>query len=475
MIARPLWQHQVEGIRLGMSMRDLGLFFEQGTGKSRTTIEVLRRRYADKKRLMKTLILCPQIVCDNWKQEFFMYSKIAGHDIVVLDKSGKKRVKRFLEAVGDTLSRPKIIITNYEALQMKELYDLLIGWEPEILVCDESQRLKNPSGVRAKAAARLSDLTQHNYILTGTPILQGSMDAFMQFRILDRGETFGKNFWAFKSRYFFDKNSGMPKNVHFPKWLARPDMEPEMRVRLQSKSMRVLKADCLDLPPLVRQHVYVELGLEQRRMYKEMLRDFVTWIESKHNEPRAVVAQLAVTKALRLQQIVSGFAKDDTGVEHQVQNNPRLDALRELLEDLTPNHKVIVWANFIENYKMIAKLCEIMGVKYKEIHGGIDNKEKQNNMQEFREDPSIRVMIANQRAAGLGVNLVEASYMIYYSKGFSLEDDLQSEARNYRGGSEIHDKVTRIDLVCKDTIDTLINEALEQKKNVSERLIDWRG
>lgn len=475
MNTRALWNHQVTGIRMAAELRDMALFMEMGTGKTRTTIEILRRKYAEKNRLMKTLILCPPIVCDNWKQEFAMFSKINPHDVVILDKSGKKRIAKFIEAAGNDLSRNKIVITNYESLQMAELYKLIMAWQPEVLVCDESQRLKNPSGIRAKAAAQIADKTLHNYILTGTPILQNSMDAFMQYRILDRGETFGKNQWAFKARYFFDKNSGMPKHVHFPKWVARSDMEPELRAKIQAKSLRVLKSECMDLPPLVKQLVYVDMSPEQARMYKEMLQEFVTWIESKHHEPRAVVAQLAVTKAIRLQQIVSGFAKDEHGVEHTIKSNPRLDALEELLEDIAPHHKVIVWANFIENYRMIARLCDKMKLPYREIHGGIDNKTKQTNMEDFRKDPTVRVMIANQRASGVGVNLVEASYMIYYSKGFGLEDDLQSEARNYRGGSEMHAKVTRIDLVCRGTIDEMVNEALSNKKNISERLIDWRG
>ena len=83
-------------------------------------------------------------------------------------------------------------------------------------------------------------------------------------------------------------------------------------------------------------------------------------------------------------------------------------------------------------------------------------------------------MIANQSAGGVGINLVEASYSIYYSKGFKLEDDLQSEARNYRGGSEIHTSVTRIDLVTPNSIDELVNEALASKQQISDNILGWK-
>jgi len=94
-------------------------------------------------------------------------------------------------------------------------------------------------------------------------------------------------------------------------------------------------------------------------------------------------------------------------------------------------------------------------------------------LENFRKDSKCRVIIGNPQSAGLGVNLVEADYSIYFSKNFSLEADLQSEARNHRGGSDIHDKITRIDLVAMDTIDVQVTEALRNKQNIADAILDW--
>ena len=450
-------------------------FVVHNCGKTRTCIEVIRRRFAAKGSLRRTLILCPAIVRDNWKNEFKMYSKISQKDIVVLKGSGKQRLADFIKATGLETIEPKIIITNFEAVEMDSLYGLLLKWRPEILVVDESQRMKNPKAKRAKKVVVLADLTQHNYILTGTPILNTPADLFMQFRILDRGQTFGKNFYAFQAEYFHDANASFRnKQSYFPKWEPRPTAFEALQKKVASKAIRVLAKDCLDLPPLVRQHVEVELSPEQNRMYKEMLRDYVTFIDSKKEDSPAVVANLAVVKALRLQQIVSGFAVDAEGKIHRTPNCPRIMVLRELLEDLTGHNKVIIWAGFKENYKMISELCESMDLEYRQIHGGISDAHKQRNMKDFREDPNIKVMIANQSAGGVGINLVEARYAIYYSKGFRLEDDLQSEKRNHRHGSQMHDKVVRIDLVARNTIDELVNDALANKQSVSDKILTWK-
>jgi SNF2 family DNA or RNA helicase len=491
---RPLWNHQKLGVQRAREIPNLALFFEMGCGKSRTTIEILRERYAKEKRLMRTLILGPVIVLKNWQNEFGMYSKIQPHDVVVLSGPGKRRCKTFLEYAQDpktmTLTRGRIFITNYEAMEMDELTKLIKDWQPEILVCDESHRLKNPQSVRAKRVVELlgehielvgdkkvlKRKVKHVYELTGTPILNSAMDIFMQYRILDSGRTFGVNFFEFRGRFFEDLNAGMPSQKHFPKWLPRPETYEALNSRIYDKAMRVLKKDCLDLPPLVKQKVFVELGADQKRMYEEMKNEYITWVKSHENtsEPRAVVAQMALTKALRLQQIASGYAKTEDGAEVKIKNNPRLDTLGELLDELTPSHKVIIWATFHENYRQIAQLCKEKKIEYVELHGGISLTEKNRAVDRFRQDETCRVIIANQGAAGIGINLVEASYSIFYSRNFSLEHDLQAESRNYRGGSEVHKKVTRIDLVASETIDELILEALAAKQNIAEQVLGWR-
>ncbi len=473
---RPLWAHQISAIRKAETEKDLFLAMEMGTGKTRCTIEVLRRRYAKRGVLVKTLIICPVIVCDNWKKEWAMFSKIPAHDVVVLTTAGKRRVQDLLKAVGDDLSRAKIVITNYQGLLMGDLYKLIRAWGPEIVVFDESHKLKNPSSKTFKLANALAADAKQKFLLTGTPILNSPMDLWSQYKVLDNGETFGSNFYSFRATYFRDENAGWSsKENHFPKWTTTPEMLAKITEKLQHKMIRVTKAECMDLPDLVRQEIPVVLSAEQARMYSEMKKEFLAFLkDSETRHPLTVVAQLAITKALRLQQIVSGYAATEQEGAKWIKDNPRLHVLEELLETITPGHKVIVWSVFKENYKMITGLCEKMGLEFAQIHGDISNKDRIEEMDRFKSDPKCRVMVANQAAGGVGINLVEASYSIYYSKGFSLEHDLQSEARNHRGGSEIHEKITRIDLVAAGTIDELINEALSKKLNCANLILNWK-
>lgn len=470
-----LWDHQTKVISMADNRDNLFLAMEQGTGKTRATIEILRRLYTKNKRLMKTLIISPVIVCDNWKREFRMYSKVNQNDIIVLTQAGKKRCQIIMNECGPTLDKAKIIVTNYQGMLIKDLAALIEAWKPEVIICDESQRVKTHNSKTAKAIQRIADNARNKYLLTGTPVLDGKgIDLWMQYRILDGGKTFGQNYWVFKHQFFKDENEAWKgKQNHFPKYVLRPGAGEALKSAIAPSTFRVLKKDCLDLPPLVRQEIQVELSPQQARMYKEMRDEYIAFLNEKTDRPLTTTANIAVTKGLRLQQILSGYVQtEQAGVERI--DCPRLKVLRELLEDLTPHSKVIVWCVFKENYKMITEMLQEMEIGYAEIHGDISHKERIIGMDNFRSDSNVRVMVANQSAGGSGINLVEASYSIYYSKGFSLEHDLQSEARNHRGGSEIHEKVTRIDLVAPGTIDELINEALKKKQNIADSILSWK-
>ena len=458
---RKPWVHQFEGINRAVKERGFGFFFDVGTGKSATLVNTLRHKYMDAQRVKRTLILCPPVVCPNWVNEFKINSRIPEKLMTVLDGTGKHREK----AVRETGKDIPIFITNYESLLMKGLFEALMEWQPEILVLDESHKCKDIKSKRTKAAIQIADQADFVYLLTGTPFLNNYMDYFSQFRIMDGGETFGKNFFAFRNRYFVNKNANAPAHVKWAKWEIGPGAKEEMDELIAEKSMYVSKDEALDLPPLVKTTIEVGLSKAQQKVYDDMKRDFIAFVEDE-----ACVAELAVTKALRLQQIASGFipVKGESNIQKNVRfkENPRAVALKQLLEDLVPSHKVIIWAVFKENYESIREVCDSLKLKYAEVNGEVSAKNKAININLFNNSKDVNVFIGHPASAGIGINLIASDCMIFYSRNFSLENDIQAEARCYRGGSEIHKKVTRFDLISPGTIDEIVSESLAQKKKI---------
>lgn len=461
---KPLWEHQKEVIARTSPTKAHALFWEPGTGKSRATLEIIKNKWTEHSRRLKVLIITPSVVTFNWKKEFDLYSAVPQKDILVLHGSGAHRQSQLENTAGYF-----VVICNYETLLMDKVFDLLKSWGPEIIVADESHRIKNSRAQRTKRAIALSATASYRYILSGTPILQNSLDIYPQFEFLDHGATFGKNFFTFKNRYFRDANRELrlkSKHVTWPKWVPVQSRESELNEKIMQSASVVRKQDCLDLPPLIKITCDVDLSKAQAKAYKEMKEEYITFINST-----AYTAQLAITKALRLQQIVSGFLMDAEGRVHAFEDTPRARALTELLEDLTPNHKVIVWACWRANHDTIRKLLDDSGIQYRMLLGDMSGPERDQAISDFRSDEKVRVLLGSQGAGGIGINLVEASYCVYYSRNFSLEHDTQSEARNYRGGSEVHEKITRIDLSARATIDQEITKALQSKQEISDRLI----
>lgn len=479
------WDHQQKAIDMATApgVTGFGFLMDMGTGKTCASINTLRHHCLQVKRLLRTLVICPVIVLENWHDEIKLHSKM-GEYVTILHGPIKKRIALIDAAVES--GTPKIFITNWEAISNGHLVDALLRYNPEVVIGDELHRIKNIKSKRTKAAIRIGDRSHYRMGLTGTGILNSPMDIFAQWRFLDKGREFGENFFSFRARYFYDKNAGMPKQSYFPDWQPLPDTMDILNRKIYKTAVRVMKSECMDLPPLVKKRVYVELGKEQGRVYKEMEKNFISFINDK-----ACKADLAITKSLRLQQIISGHVKlddpeavnaarktlasvEDANVYH-FPEVPRMNALKEIVENIPETEKVIVWCCFRENYKVIEKMLTDMGVSCALIVGGMKQADRRKVVEDFQDrNSSLRCIVANQGAGGIGINLTAASYSIYYSRNFNLEHELQSNDRNYRGGSEIHESITRVDIVAKGTLDEKILDALHSKKTIAEAILEWR-
>ena len=449
----------------------MALLADMGTGKTGAAVNILRMKYGENKRVMKTLILSPLVTLFNWKDEFFKHSYIKSDIIHPIYGTTAKKLKLLEKALYN--DENSIIIVNYEAMIAPKFVAAIKEWGPEVLLLDEAHYCKSHKSKRSKAIFELSLGCKYRYIMTGTPMTNKVTDLFMQYKILDHGKTFGDNFYVFQRMYMRDSNASWSHlQKHFPNWVVREDKIDEIYNKVYSKAIRVTKDETLDLPPLVEETYKVPLSPKQKSYYTNMERDFLTFIEEGEKKGIAV-AQLAITKALRMQQIVTGFVNDEDGQVIEIQDNPRLKAVEELVSALHEQHKVILWCSFRHNYKQLGDLMAKMKIKHEFITGDMDLKEKRDAMDSFNNDESTRVIICNRKAGGIGINLVAASYSIVYSRNFSLEEELQSRDRNYRGGSEIHDRIVRINLCAEDTTDERITEALLSKKKVSDNILHY--
>jgi SNF2 family DNA or RNA helicase len=487
-----LWAHQKQAIREASLLPGYALFFGIGTGKTRTTVHILRNKYIQADRLKRTIIFTLPTIVPDWRTEILTSSKIDPKQVIMLTGDGKKRLKTFLE----NKDRANIFITNYESILMEPMFEALLAWGVEELVLDESQKCKSHTAKRAKLMNNLANpwdkklkksLPRPNvYLLSGTPILKNAMDLFQQFKIMDGGKSFTDNFFIFRAMYFVDINAGMPKDRYYPDWQLKTlerdgfDALSEISKRISAMGMRVEKEQCLDLPPLLSVIVPCAMSPEQERLYKEMKKDLITYYESK-----ACTATMAMTKAIRLLQIASGHIKlevpgEEDGIVKDLGVTPKYERLMELIERIVEaDEKVLIWAVFKANYETIKRACDEVAKKlkkdftYVEVHGGVSETKKKSNVATFKSDPKCRVFIGHPLSGGIGLTLTEAAYAITYSRNYSLENYLQSRGRNHRGGSKEagHEKITHYDLVSENTIEVGLIPKLEGKEDIGDELL----
>ncbi len=442
-----LYDFQKVAVDRASKFNSYAFLADPGVGKTAMVINTVLRKLNS---FPRTIIFSPKITLRNWQNELKIWAP-KEESVGILMGSLKRRL--------EVINNNKIIICNYECIRSKDIFQALKAFNADLVIADESHRLKNPRAVQTKAILDISRSSTFRYIMTGTVATNTYLDLFSQYLFLDRGDTFGSNFFVFRGRYFYNKNAAWSGPKAFPDWRFNEAMRNDLMERLSMKSSYFKKEDVLDLPDLIDQKLYVELSSDQLKHYIEVKDELISWIDGQENNP--MVVQNALTKVLRLNEIINGYMKLADGTIHTFEDNNRLDSVLELIEDLAP-HKVIVYCVFKENYQAIrAKLkCA-----YVEIHGGISDKERFDNVEKFNDPNSpFRVCIANPRSAGIGINLKTAKYAIYYSRNFSLEEFLQSKARNYRAGSiDLHDKITHYHMITPGTIDEGIFYSLMNK------------
>jgi SNF2 family DNA or RNA helicase len=449
------FRHQILGYNIGITLPNVALLMEMGTGKSLTALAIAGRRYLDGQ-IKKLLIVCPTSIMFVWHDEFEKFANFP-YSLLVLDGPVQKRIERLQEFKGEGL---QVAVINYESVWRME--DELRRWEPDMIISDESQRIKTPSAQQSKAMHRLGKIAKYRMILTGTPVTQGPLDFFSQYKFLDP-TIFGNSFYAFRARYAV---MGGYEN----RQVVRYQNLPELIEKAHSIAFRVTKAEALDLPEQIDQIRYCELEPKATRIYEQMRRECIAELENE----KVVTAANVLSKLLRLQQITGGFLGDGEGGVQKV-SNAKLDVLREILEDIVIDNgkKVVIFARFRPEIAAIEKLLTDMALHYGTITGDTPMKERGEKVHAFQTGASINVFVAQLQTAGLGITLSAADTAVFYSLDFSFANYDQARARLHRIGQK--NNVTNIHIIAKGTVDEKVMKALAKKKNLADLVVDgWR-
>lgn len=446
-----LFDHQKKAFAISTSLNNAALLMEMGTGKTLPAIATAGHRYL-LKQVKRLLVIAPLSVVPVWPLEFNRFADFP-FQIKALEGKTEKRIKAIKE--WDSGEELQVIVTNYESSWRLE--NELLKWKPDMIILDESQRIKNGKAKQTKSVIKLGKVAKYKLILTGTPVTQSPLDVFTQYKFLD-DRIFGNNFFKFRNKYAIMGGYGGYQ------YLGAQNIE-DLAGKAHSIAYRVTKGEALDLPEELTQNRYCSLD-KSSTIYQEMDKEFVATIEEQ-SEIQKIVAPIVITKMLRLQQITGGFLPLEDNTITQV-GSEKLNAFSDFLEDYPKDQKLVVFARFIPELRALKEICEKQGFTTGLLTGATKNRGELVNS--FQEDPNPQVLLIQIQTGGLGITLTKASTAVFYSCDFSYANYEQAKARIHRIGQE--QKVTYIHFVAKDTIDEVILEALESKRDVAELVVD---
>jgi SNF2 family DNA or RNA helicase len=304
--------------------------------------------------------------------------------------------------------------------------------------------------------------------MTGSPITKNPLDLYTQCEFLDPWLLDFASYYSFRNRYAEMKTMHVRgRSIQVVKEFRHLG---ELSDTVKEFSYRVLKEDCLDLPPknFVKRHI--TLTSDQKKIYEQMKKHAIAMLNKKVTTTVTVLTQL-----MRLHQITCGYVTADDGTVQGVESN-RLKELMSILEEV--EGKVIIWANYQFSVSDIMKeIGKVYGEdSYVHYYGLTPQEDRQDYIRKFQNDPKCRFIIGTPQTGGYGITLTQANTVIYYSNGYDLEKRLQSEDRAHRIGQKKN--VTYIDIIAEDTIDEKIVEALRSKIDIAsqvmgEELKEW--
>ena len=419
---RPPLEHQKEAIQKLVENKKFILADDMGLGK--TTSTIIAALEASSK---KVLIICPATLKINWKREIENYS----------DKSIYIAEGKNFSTDADFVIINYDIIKNFHDPKKKDDSEILKA-NFDLVIVDEAHYIKNGQAQRTKLINDLVKTVDRLWLLTGTPMTSRPMDYFNLLSLVD--SPVSRNWMAYAIRYC----QGYQFNVGGRKiWnITGASNLDELRERTAGTILRRLKENVLDLPDKIITPVYLRL---KSKNYEEVMGEYYDWYDKNPDESKSLTVQFS--KLTKVRQIIADEKISQT-----------IEIAENIIEQ---DKKVIIFCNFTDS---LNKIIEHFGKSAVKLDGSMSKPERQRSVDEFQDNPKVKVFVGNIKAAGVGITLTAAEAVIMNDLSFLPSDHAQAEDRAYRYGQK--NNVLVYYPIFENTIEGVIYDILNNKKQV---------
>jgi SNF2 family DNA or RNA helicase len=501
-----LFPFQIPGRDFLVKARLVLLGDHMGTGKTFQTLAGIRAvdSIGD---AYPALVVCPNSLKRNWEREIKRWLPEA-NPFVIQGSAAKRRTQINEAAEADNA----IIIVNIEAMKLHsrlssygstrlkrcmecetktqpgtpdlkesacEVHEKELNRIPfRVCVLDEAHRVKDPNALQTRAIWNVfhGPTVEYRWALTGTPVANHPGDLWSIMHAI-APETYPA-----KSA-FIDRYARLEYSHFGPMTIVglKEETKAEFFKILDPHFRRMIKADVLkQLPDKVFMRRDVEMSPKQAKAYKDIAEQLVTVLE----DGTVLVANGNLAGATRLLQFASAYCEVDKGETPEdpatwlvsltdTPKSSKIDELMSIIED-NPDKPMVVAAEHRQLIDLAAARMTNAGIPFARVTGGVSADERDAAVQAFQ-DGKIDYILFTYKAGGVGLNLTRADTMVRLQRSWSLIDNNQGVDRIHRIGSEVHDKVTIIDLVAAGTIEETQLERLYDKAERLEEIVRDRA
>ncbi len=429
-------------IRLGGILAD-----DMGLGKTLQTLAWLawlRERHS--KDPKPALVICPASVLHNWRREA---NRFTPHLKVLVLESGAAR-----HNLRNQIPRHDLIVTNY-ALLRRDLEELQ-KFDFRAAILDEAQFIKNPGAQVTQSVKQLR--AEHRLALTGTPLENRLLDLWSIVDFIQPGYLGGQD-------QFSETYEPRGEDADSAQRIARRRLSARLRPLLLR---RLKKHVAKDLPERIEQRRDCQLGDEQRKLYLAELRRSREQVLKTVAEKGLNQSKIHVLAALtRLRQICCHpkLVGNDAP-------SGKTETLFELLDSLVAEgQKVLLFSQFVQMLQLLEQECHQRQIHTHLLTG--QTKDRQEIVAAFQNDPNPTVFLLSLRAAGTGLNLTTASYVVLYDPWWNPAVEAQAIDRSHRIGQT--ETVNAYRLISPGTVEEKIWELQQSKAQTIADVLGEEG
>ena len=415
---------------------------DMGLGKTIQALALLESRREQRAKnetnlSRPSLVVVPRSLIFHWQKEAARFAP----KLKILDHTGGGRLKP-----GQHFQEYDVVLTTYGTLRRDVLQ--FKGLRFDYCILDEAQAIKNAGTLSAKAVRLLC--ADHRLAMSGTPVENHLGELWSLFEFLNPG--------MLGSASVFGR-AGRNPDADTRSVLARA-LRPFILRRTKGEVAR-------ELPAKTEQTIYCDLEPRDRKQYDE-LRDYyrARLLKTGQGDGMSQIKFEVLEALLRLRQAACHPGLIDKS--KIAESSSKIDTLLAQLDQvLDEGHKTLVFSQFTSLLAIVRRRLDNASIAYAYLDGR--TRDRQAPVEQFQNDPNVKLFLISLKAGGLGLNLHSAEYVYLLDPWWNPAVEAQAIDRAHRIGQTRH--VFAYRLIARNTVEEKVLELQQSKRDLADAII----